>query len=112
MTSPFFFKRSDWIPVPEDWKPSIVQGKSYDTDDFIGRKLLKQVEDKIHSYNLTSFDNSNVCETSERYGSKQIIRPRLGQGDFRVLVTEAYHRRCAVSGKKALPVLEAAYIKP
>jgi putative restriction endonuclease len=28
------------------------------------------------------------------------------------MVTDAYHRRCAISGEKALPVLEAAHIKP
>ena len=37
---------------------------------------------------------------------------RLGQGAFRVLVTDAYQRRCAVTGEKTLPVLEAAHIKP
>jgi putative restriction endonuclease len=28
------------------------------------------------------------------------------------LVTEAYERRCAVTGERTLPVLEAAHIKP
>jgi len=111
LTSPFFFKRSDWIPVPEDWKLSIVKGKSYETNDIIGRRLLKQVEEIIQGFSLASFNNK-VFETSERYGSEQIIIPRVGQGAFRVLVTEAYHRRCAISGEKTLPVLEAAHIKP
>jgi putative restriction endonuclease len=29
-----------------------------------------------------------------------------------MLVTDAYARRCAVTGEKALPVLEAAHIRP
>ena len=29
-----------------------------------------------------------------------------------MLVTEAYDRRCAVTGEKTLPVLEAAHIRP
>ncbi len=29
-----------------------------------------------------------------------------------MLVTDAYQRRCAVTGEKTLPVLEAAHIKP
>ena len=37
---------------------------------------------------------------------------RLGQGAFRVLVTDTYERRCAVTREKALPVLEAAHIQP
>lgn len=29
-----------------------------------------------------------------------------------MVVTEAYHRRCAITGEKTLPVLDAAHIKP
>jgi hypothetical protein len=35
------------------------------------------------------------------------IRPRLGQGAFRVEVTDAYTRRCAITGEKTLSTLEA-----
>lgn len=41
-----------------------------------------------------------------------LTRARLGQGAFRVLVTDAYTRRCAITGERTLPVLEAAHIKP
>jgi len=41
-----------------------------------------------------------------------VIRPRLGQGSFRILVTDAYDRRCAVTCERTLPVLEAAHVKP
>jgi putative restriction endonuclease len=37
---------------------------------------------------------------------------RLGQGIFRVAVTEAYGRACAVTREHSLPALEAAHIKP
>jgi putative restriction endonuclease len=40
------------------------------------------------------------------------ILPRLGQGIFRVVITDAYERHCAVSGEKVLPVLAAAHIRP
>lgn len=113
LTAPFFLKRSDWILIPEDWKQNIVQGKAYDTDTFIGRRLLQQVEEKLYINNYFTADINKVCESSSnRYGSEQIIKPRLGQGAFRVLVTEAYHRRCAITGEKTLPVLEAAHIQP
>jgi putative restriction endonuclease len=46
------------------------------------------------------------------FGKPQIILPRLGQGLFRILVTDAYSRRCAITGERTLPVLEAAHIKP
>jgi putative restriction endonuclease len=40
------------------------------------------------------------------------MRPRLGQGAFRILVTDAHGRRCAVTREKALPVLQAAHTRP
>ena len=47
-----------------------------------------------------------------RYGEPTLISPRLGQGAFRVSVTDAYERKCAVSGGKVLPALDAAHIRP
>jgi putative restriction endonuclease len=47
-----------------------------------------------------------------RYGKEILTKVRLGQGAFRVMVTDAYSRRCAITGEKTLPVLEAAHIKP
>ena len=38
--------------------------------------------------------------------------PRLGQGTFRVLVTDAYERLCAVTRERTLPALEAGHIRP
>jgi putative restriction endonuclease len=47
-----------------------------------------------------------------RYGEPTLIQPRLGQGAFRVLVTDIYRRRCAVTQERTLPALEAAHIRP
>lgn len=114
LTNPFFFDRGDWIPVPEDWKSNIVQGKSYDTDTVIGRRLYQQVQEKLGRLWTRNELELKIGEDdlSNRYGAEQIVRPRIGQGAFKVLVTEAYHRRCAISGEKTLPVLDAAHIKP
>src|SRR5262249_21997322 len=58
----------------------------------------------------------SVTDLSEpqqrRYGEPALIVPRLGQGAFRVSVTDAYGRACAISGGKVLPALDAAHIKP
>ncbi len=55
---------------------------------------------------------TQIAEKAARYGEVYYIHPRLGQGAFRVMVTEAYQRRCAITGEKTLPVLNAAHIKP
>ena len=47
-----------------------------------------------------------------RFGFPTLVTPRLGQGSFRVLVTDAYRYRCSMTGERTLPVLEAAHIRP
>ena len=111
LSTPFYFDEKDWIPVPKGWSPNIVQGKTYDTEDREGLSLYQQVQERLIYQNLDQA--SIVLETRDnRYGSEQIIRPRVGQGAFKVLITDAYQRKCAITGEKTLPVLEAAHIKP
>ena len=110
LVSPFFFEEKEWIPVPEDWKSSIVQGKTYDTESTIGRRLYAQVQERIVGKDY--YDEASATIEKNRFGKGTIIQPRLGQGAFRIMVTEAYHRRCAITGEKTLPVLDAAHIKP
>jgi putative restriction endonuclease len=111
LSMPFYFNEQDWIPVPLDWNCNIVQGKTYDTSEITGLALYKQVQDKL---NLQRTVQSVVMEDfgENRYGKDQIIKPRIGQGAFKVFITDAYQRRCAITGEKTLPVLEAAHIKP
>ena len=109
LSTPFFLDEKDWIPVPEGWGKSIVQGKTYDTAEPQGQKLYERVQ-----YALAMREDAGylVSEPEHRYGKEQIIRPRIGQGAFKVLITDAYQRRCAITGEKTLPVLEAGHIKP
>lgn len=111
LSMPFYFDKRDWIPVPKDWSRNIVQGKTYDTSELTGLALYKHVQQKL---NLQEWSNSEVIMESAqvRYGKEQSIKPRIGQGAFKVLITDAYQRRCAITGEKTLPVLEAAHIKP
>jgi putative restriction endonuclease len=55
---------------------------------------------------------ATIAAVESRYGAPMLVRPRLGQGAFRVIVTEVYDRRCTITGERTLPVLEAAHIKP
>ena len=117
LTNPIFFKREDWIPVPDNWpKSGIQQGKSYSTDEPIGRKFWQEVERKLELYRFFNVPDENrnqlfLQEPEAQYGNSVLTKVRLGQGAFRTLVTEAYERRCTISGEKTLPVLEAAHIK-
>ena len=108
LSNPFFLSREKWIAAPEDWAPSIVQGKTYSTDDRIGKDIWDKVMDRINGKRI----REEVGEDGPLYGNDYLTRKRLGQGSFRVLVTETYERRCAVTRERTLPVLEAAHIKP
>jgi hypothetical protein len=39
LEDPFFLAEPDWIPAPPDWRPNIVQGKTYDLESELGRRL-------------------------------------------------------------------------
>ncbi|MFZ0636660.1 MAG: HNH endonuclease [Candidatus Acidiferrales bacterium] len=101
LQSPFFFSEEYWIPA-SDWSPNIVQGRTYDTLQPHGTWLWQQVEDHLR---IAAAVPSGV-------GSPQIVFPRLGQGSFRVMVADAYNRRCAVTDSPVLYVLDAAHIRP
>ena len=107
LTQPFFFDEADWIPVPPSWSPNIVSFKTYNTGDAEGLALWEAVNDRL---NRPKF--SGMAEAQARFGEPQLIRPRLGQGAFRVLVTDIYNRRCAITQERTLPALEAAHIRP
>ncbi|MDO8804968.1 MAG: HNH endonuclease [Elusimicrobiota bacterium] len=111
LTQPFFLEESDWIPVPDSFKKNIVTGKSYESSEQESTYLINALRERIPATVVTSLTYP-AAEPSARYGNPLLVKPRLGQGAFRVLVTESYHRRCAISGEKTLPVLEAAHIKP
>jgi len=105
LEQPFFLPENAWIPVPSDWKTNIVQGRGYDLSIEPGLSLWRQ----LHAATSSA---SAVREERARYGQPIITLPRLGQGSFRILVTDAYDRRCAVTNERTLPALDAAHIKP
>lgn len=108
LEQPFFWPREAWIPISDRWAPSIVVGKSFSTDTIDGQYLWEAVRDRLVAQHLPS---ESPLKEIRRHGNPIIIKPRLGQGTFRVAVIDGYNRRCAVTGERTLPVLEAAHIK-
>lgn len=117
VVQPVFLPETMWIPQPDSWARSIVVGKTYDTGTIEGRRLWDQVMATLEASRQVS-ERSSVAEQrsvyiapSASYGEPQLIRPRLGQGAFRLAVTDAYNRECAITGGRVLPALEAAHIQ-
>ncbi len=116
LANPFFLQRQDWIPAPSNWASSIVQGKSYESEERIGGEVWTEVQGRLarivlKDSPLRADGASPSAEEVARYGAEFLTRARLGQGTFRVLVTDAYARRCAITGERTLPALEAAHIQ-
>lgn len=117
LTNPIFFNKEDWIETPNNWGKSIVQGKSYFTEEEIGNNLWNKIETLLNKYLVFNTEENKsqfILEEpdSPSYSKHILTKIRLGQGAFRILVTDAYNRKCSISGEKTLPVLEAAHIKP
>jgi len=111
LQQPFFFEEKDWNRAPADWQRPIVQGKTYDTNKGLGKTLWEDVQLRLQ-IRKDLWDEARVTDIEGGYGSPQIVMPRLGQGSFRVLVTDVYQRRCSVTQERTLPALDAVHIKP
>ena len=113
LTQPFYLGDQALLPPPTDWSSNIVMGKSYDATVGEGLRLYDQAKLEIFTQDESSDIHPNrIAEPMPRYGEARLVKPRLGQGGFRVLVLDEYGRRCAITGEKTLPVLEAAHIQP
>lgn len=115
LTQPFFFDESMWFTAP-DWSASIVRGKAkgYELEKEAGQYIWQNLQhawERQRVFNLDE-EGQRIQEEHARYGKEATIKPRLGQGAFRILVTDAYHRACAITEEHSLPALEAAHIKP
>jgi len=107
LEQPFFLRQNEWIPAPSDWSHNIVRGKGYDTASGEGKRLWDALR-----FRLQAVDLPELHEEKKLYGEPILVTPRLGQGSFRIIVTDAYSRRCAVTSERTLPALDAAHIKP
>jgi putative restriction endonuclease len=112
VATPTFFADGEWVDQPRNWRPNIVSGAGYDLAEGEGRRIWE--ESRARLAGTMSLPAAAVARepVDARYGEPQLVRPRLGQGTFRVAVTGAYGGACAVSREHSLPVLEAAHIRP
>lgn len=114
LAQPTFFEPDEWIRGPADWPPANLRHKRYDLAVGEGRRVWEECLARAVAIQtiLPSRLPPPAREKSPRYGTPQLVQPRLGQGIFRVTVMDAYSRACAVTREHSLPVLEASHIKP
>lgn len=111
LQQPFFLPPDRWIPAPETFPTNAVSGKSYGLEEAEAAYLMRAVEERL-AWNVFKPPSPILPGVADRTGAPQLVLPRLGQGTFRVAVMDSYGRRCAITGEKTLPILDAAHIKP
>jgi putative restriction endonuclease len=110
LVEPIFLPPSLWFPAPS-WSNSIVSGKTFSGDRSDGATLWASLEERGAALDPGPFAGFRD-EGAPRYGQPTLVTPRLGQGAFRIAVTEIYGRQCALTDGKVLPALDAAHIRP
>lgn len=112
LASTNFLPHELWIPDPTGWSPNIVRGKMYDSTTEAGESIWTQFSTKLRIASGAEAPLPKVADEREKYGTPVLVKPRIGQSSFRILVTDAYNRRCAMTGENTLVALEAAHIVP
>ena len=115
LVQPVFFSPHQWVDPPRNWPIRTQSHIGYDLtageEARVWSECLARTADLRRSGTLR--EEPEIPESPDpRYGAPQLIQPRLGQGTFRIAVTEAYGRACAVTQEHSLPALEAAHIRP
>ena len=115
LTEIHYYPESEWLDFP--FPPGLVQGKSLEVSSDEGARIWDHMQAFFGNQHLLAGSNSLsqnpfslVQETRAAY-TTETVKERLGQGAFRVMVLDAYHRRCSVTGERTLPVVEAAHIQ-
>lgn len=107
-----FFEDSGIIGPPPDFAGSLMQGRGYELNDPLYSGyfdiLMTQLQGRVIDLDL---DAPSWRHHGPMFGER-LTRVRLGQNGFRATVFNAYQRRCAITGTKIWPALEAAHIRP
>lgn len=109
--SPFFLPRNEWLDLPSDYHLNATMGRSYDTGTVTGRALYERVT-AVLPRGPSELRETLASAVSPMHGEPMLVKRRMGQGGFRILVTDLYDRRCSITGEATLPVLQAAHILP
>lgn len=119
VVEPVFFPKELWVDAPRSWSREIVVGKRFDTQESEGLHLWEKVVEagrlarQVQTGRPPALsERQSTYGAAERFGAPALIRPRLGQGAFRIAVTDNYQRSCAISQGRVLPALDAAHIQP
>jgi putative restriction endonuclease len=100
------------VDAPPGWARSIVQGKSYNLADPAVTDYFAVLMMRLLGVEIELDLSVPWHREGPVFGNPKLAPYRLGQQSFRAVVQAAYHDRCAITGTKIAPVLQAAHIRP
>jgi len=113
VAQPVFFPRDLWIPQPADWHARTQRSQKYDLAIGEGRRIWLECQNRarahLHKHFVEPVPDSPEATVQFLY---RLAKQRVGQGTFRVNVSDAYDWACSVTHEHSLPALDAAHIRP
>ncbi|MDG4828137.1 HNH endonuclease [Solwaraspora sp. WMMD1047] len=106
-----FFTDGATADPPPDFSSNLTQGKTYDLSTGGYREYFDMLLGWLTGTAVEVDQSEPWHRPGPVYSDPRLSRQRLGQGSFQVAVIEAYQRRCAVTGSRLLPTLQAAHIR-
>lgn len=108
----FFTPETHTLPAPQDFAKNVVTFKGYDLT--AGSAVEAHLNDLLDqsTIRLHGADGDVLHVPGPTQGLPKLTIPRVGQDAFKSLVLTSYRRRCAITGNKVEPVLQAAHIRP
>jgi putative restriction endonuclease len=105
----FFDEEAD---PPPDFASNIVQGKGYDLAVHPQARYFEELVFRLLGHHVEVDFSQPWHRPGPVYGDPRLAPRRLGQGAFQAVVLRAYDRRCAITGSRIRPALQAAHIRP
>lgn len=106
-----FWPEDRWLRwrQSEGWAPNIVQGKT-ERDPHRAQFLLSRIVDDAAHPPEDLVGPFQPLDSDERIWVDRPVADRQGQGTFRLRLLDSYGK-CAITGEKTRPVLDAAHIQ-
>jgi len=107
-----FFPGQQAADPPPEFSRNVVQGKAYDLAEPRWSEYFGDLLRRVLSVNIEIDLSQPWHREGPVYSDPRLAPHRVGQQAFKVRVLDAYGRRCAVTGDRIRPVLQAAHIRP
>ncbi|MEH1014556.1 HNH endonuclease [Micromonospora sp. CPCC 206060] len=107
-----FFPYDEPSAPPPGFAPNVVQGKGYDMADRSTAAYFEILVGRLLGAAVDIDTTEPWHRPGPAFGDPRLAPYRLGQQSFKAVVLSAYGRRCAITGDRIQPVLQAAHIRP